>query len=933
MTTALASSPVDRTLNRLIPALLLATGATGLVYEVALSRMLSLYLGSSGASQAITLATFLGGMALGAALAGRAQRGVLSRLGRPLVAYAILEAFIGGWALLLPTLTDATMGTLQVWLTGRDAGGAVALTVKLAACAVVVLPLTAAMGATLPVLSASIDRLQPERGVQLVSRYYWLNAAGAATGAALAGFVLIEAWGLGESLAAGALVNFAVAAIGGSIASRHPAPPRVDSPASSEHGYDGAPIAKLVAAAFLTGLVALLCEVLWTRTAALWLGASVHAFALMLTVTIAGIALGSALAARAIGKGARPEVVLVATQAGAGLCAVALAARLDAAAMDLLLARLKLVHDPDNYGLWLVVSSTLVALHLLPAGLCLGAAFPALLAAARRQGARIDRATAHLLSANTLGNLLGALAGGFVVMPTLGLDGAYLAAGAASFGVAALVAPKPWTRMGTAPIALLAALAVLIALQFPHRDQALTKGLFRLHAPPGRIDPGARLWATVAGEVVLRRDGKDVTVTVERFAGNHLIYATNGKPEGGSGDVPTQLLLGVDGYLAVPHAKDVLVIGLGTGQSAAAVAAKADVQVHVVELSAPVLDAAALFKDLNDDVLHNPRVRVTIADAREILRSLPPASLDLVVSEPSNPWVAGVADLFTVEAFERVASRLRPKGALVQWIQRYEMSDPTFRSILCSLHSVMPHVALFRTMPGDLIVIASKTPLDSPLAAAQATFAAPDLAGYLSRRKGDYVPQDFAQLLVNQLCGSATVAQFCRGFGQPFSEKRPQLEFSAPRDLFAHADATATQRLLDTRTTKHGDTWLAQWLLDHPLDAAGKRALQQYLERSTHSGDAALQLALAQNLPAPVSATVAALPAVPLADAKEAAPWCAWLLAGVPQLIEAQITIVGPVLPDAKAQAWIDRCTLPDIANAHRGAGFALPGRAFVPAR
>lgn len=917
-----------KTLDRLIPALLLCTGATGLVYEVVLGRMLSLHLGSSGASQAITLATFLGGMSVGAALAGRLQRGLLQRMRHPLVGYAVLEACIGLWAIGLPWTTDAVLGLLEATLTGHDAGTPGAMALKLAACALVVLPLTTAMGATLPVLAAGIDRLEPARGVHLVSRYYWLNAAGAALGATLGGFVMIEALGFGPSLNVGAAINLGVAAVAWWQGRKQEAPPQSEQ-LTADQGSDLAPIGRLVLAAFATGMVSLLAEVLWTRATALWLGASVYAFALMLAVAIAGIATGSGLAARAIARGARPAVVLAATQAGAALCAVALAVRLDGAALQLLHLRLRLVHDPANYGLWLWLSSAVVALHLLPAGLCLGASFPALLAAARQAGGRTDRSSARILSANTAGNLLGALLGGFVIMPVLGLAGALVASAAASLGVAAVVAPRPWTRTGLSQVGLLVLLGALLLVLAPPKDEALTKGLFRLQAPRDKIDPGARLWADTAGTIELRRDGKDVTVTVESFAGNHRIYATNGKPEGGTGDVPTQLLLGIDGYIAVPHAKDVLVVGLGTGQTAAAVAAKADVRVHVVELSAPVLEAAALFSDLNDDVLHNPRVRTTIADAREVLRSLPPHSLDLVVSEPSNPWVAGVADLFTVEAFGRIKSRLRPGGALVQWIQRYEMSDDTFYTILCTLQSVMPHVAVFRTMPGDMAVIASAEPLRPDLDAAKAVFATPSLQAYLAKRKRDYVPDDFAQLLANQIAGPQTVQQACQDFSGHLSETRPQLEFSAPRDLFAHANAEGLQRRLDTRVWTAPDVWLSQWMRDHPLDATQREAMRKYLDRSAHPFDSALVLALSAQLPVDVSATVAALPIAPLAPAAQANPWCHWLLRAVPVLGDAQTTLFGPVMPDTKAMAWVRRCSQPDIAQVRFSTGFAQPKSRF----
>ncbi len=905
-------------LRYLVPLLLLLTGTTGLVYEVVMGRLLSLHLGSSGASQAVTLATFLGGMAVGAALADGPGRRLVQRLGRPLDAYAALEAFIGAWALAFPLVSAQGFKLFVAVAGGLDPAGAATTVVKLLLAAALILPLTTAMGATLPVLAAGVQRADAAHGAQLVSRYYVVNASGATLGAALAGFVLLEALGLYQPLYLGGAVNLSVAAVALLAARRWPVTAAEHTATDEAVAGDGAPPWDLIVAAFATGFVALCAEVLWTRLVGLVLGSSVYAFAFMLVVSILGISLGSGVAATLIGRGANPARTLSFSQAGAAAATTLLLVRLDALPVELAELRLSLPPRADLYATFLWESCGWVALHLLPAAACLGASFPALLAAARARGARTDRATARILAANTLGNLLGSLGCGFVLMPALGIEGALMLGAVLSLGVAMLTLPKPRAILDLAVPGATALVAGLLLVVAAPDGFALTAGLFRLRDKrPEQIRPHlATLRKHV--QVLFRHDGKDATITVNRGADGYMSLRTNGKSDGGTSvDMLTQIYSGLLGVVHRPKATQAFVVGLGTGQTAAALAALPQMQVVCAELSPAVVDAAVLFADVNMQVLQNPRVRIQVADAREILRTLPDHSLDILASEPSNPWLAGVADLFTQEAFARIRQKLRPGGVLVQWLQSYETSDEVVQRIVCTLHSVFPHVAIYRLTSGDLGLVASDQPLTLDLEQVQALLAHPAVVQLFDRLGRPDLPRTVDQVLLGQLCGARTIEQLCTGFADPLREEHPQIEYRAPRDFFAAASAKGIVRRLDTRSSGNpallGDSELVRWLAQHPLDEPRRGALFKHIKAVNHPLDTALGGALVEpaKLPKALRADLEGLQ--PFADAPPAqrATTCAKLKNTAEWLMNQPYTILGPASRDPIAQSWAQGCRRP----------------------
>ncbi len=911
-------------LGRILPLLLLLTGCTGLLYEVVLSRLLALHLGSSGSSQAVMLATFLGGLSAGAWAVERPLRKLVLALPRPIAGYAALEAFIGLWALALPTVSYYAFEAFAEIAQVLPPGGWAATLAKLGLAAALALPLTGAMGATLPVLAAGVQRLDPAHGVQLVSRYYVLNALGAAIGAAATGFVLIEALGIVQPLYLGAGVNLAVAAFAWLLSLRAPAspadnPPQTATQPSESAAAPAAPIGgtapmDLVAAAFATGFVSLCAEVLWTRIAALSLGSSVHSFAFMLTVAIAGISLGSAWSARAV-RSRDPQWVLAMSQAAAAAATAFLLLRLDALPIRLAEIRLALHPHPDNYAAWLWRGNLYLAAHLLPSAMALGASFPALLASAQARGAAMDRAAARILASNTLGNLLGALGCGFVVMPALGVEVSLLVTFVISLLVALLVLPRPWQGRSLLTVAGVGlALGPLLLVAAPD-GFVLTRGLFRLRDTKPqdvvRFVEARRKHI----EPLYRRDGKDATITVDKFSSGFLNFRTNGKSDGGTGtDVITQLMLGHLGILHRPQATHAFTIGLGTGMTAAALASRTPMQVQVVELSPSVLEIAPIFSSFNGEIWKHPRVAITVADAREVLRTLPDGTLDIVVSEPSNPWVVGVADLFTADSFGRIRQKLKPDGVLVQWLQHYELSEDVLLGILCTLNGAFAHTKVYRMSSGDLALVGSNGPLDVDFAAADKAFADPGVIAHLDKLGRPDVARNVLQLLAGQLCGDKTVRRVCAKFDQPLRELHPKVEYLAPRDFFAQTSARNLSTQLDTRRgddpTRLGDTDVMRYLTERPLDTLARQELHKYFIEVNHPFDTSLTGATGDPAKPPKALRKAldALPQFSTATLAQKSKACKELRRDARWLTDNPHTIFGPASTDANAMTWVAHC-------------------------
>jgi spermidine synthase len=432
----------------------------------------------------------------------------------------------------------------------------------------------------------------------------------------------------------------------------------------------------------------------------------------------------------------------------------------------------------------------------VPAGL-IGAVLPLMIRLISHGESGLGAGVGRLLTWNTIGAVAGVLLTGFVIMPRVGLRAAFAALLLALCAVAGLLAWRQRLRVGLAASGLSAALlAVLFALTGDGWRHVMSSGVFR--AREVEVDPQVMPLRKKHIQIVFYEDAPDATVSVEHGDGvgapNDFGLRINGKADASSrGDLCTQLLVGHLPMLARPDARDVFILGLGSGITAGAILAHPVSQVTVGENCEPVVRAAQFFTPWNRGVLTNPLVRVSVEDARTVLK-LSPQLYDVIITQPSNPWMAGVGSVFSREYYELAASRLKPGGIVAQWFQVYDMHDGIVSLVLRTFGAVFPHMEIWDTEAGDLVLLGSMAPWPDTPEHYRTAFERPLVRQDLVRVGLDSP----AALLARQLASQRT-AFAVAGNGPIQSDWNPILEYEAPRAFFLGRKAEQIS-LFDERT-------------------------------------------------------------------------------------------------------------------------------------
>lgn len=752
------------------------SGAAALLYQVVWSRLLTLHMGHTVAAVGTVLAAFMGGLAVGAAAAGR----VAPRLPRQqaLRSYAALEVVIAASALLLP----AGLAALHPLLGAAYADGAGQwfAAARVATSLILIALPAAAMGATLPMavrwLAGGGGRAAGDAGM-----LYAVNTLGAAFGAALTGFVLLPAFGLRLTTIAGVAANGVAAAVAWRLASV-PAPADVTgaTPAPAQARRRRAevrarktdvPRPRLAAAALgISGAVALVYEVVWTRVLALVLGPTTYAFSTMLVAFIVGIAIGAAAASRVADRAARPMLWLAAMLALAALGAFGASLAIG----QLPLAVAAIVASPDA-SLTSVVArqALLVGALLVPMTLAFGAAFPFAVAAAARRPEDVSADVALVYAVNTVGAVAGALTGSFLLVPAIGLQRSIVLGGILLVGtgvaIAAVCTPRAAHRAGLATAGIVLAAAGLFMP--PWNPQLVSSGAYKY-----AVDAAGDLQASLeAGELLYYGEGAAGIVSVRRVAGTTSL-AIDGKVDASNGaDMLTQKLLAHVPLLLHSSPQQVAVIGLGSGVTVGAALRHPVARVDVLEISPEVIAASSFFEAENRDALADPRTRLLVNDGRTHLL-LSRQLYDVIISEPSNPWMAGIAALFTRELFTAVRERLAPGGVFCQWAHTYDISEDDLRSIVATFRAVFPDGAMWLVGSGDLLLIGSDAPVVDRLPSLTREWP-PEVAADL-----ETVHVSAFGLLSLFVAGGAGLAEF--GSGPVQTDDRLALEFSGPAGIY-----------------------------------------------------------------------------------------------------------------------------------------------------
>ncbi len=755
----------------------LVSGAAGLIYQVVWTRLLVLVFGSTTLAVSTVLTIFMGGLALGAWLAGR----WIDRSTRPLVIYAGIEAGIALSAVMIPWGLDHLLPVYQAVWTHVASSPGVLLGVRFALIALILLVPTMLMGATLPVLSRAIARGEGTMAGR-VGRFYAINTAGAIGGAFATGFVLLPAFGITPTIRVGVLCNLLAAAAAwmsarrgiGEDGARHGVGHAVSpTPQTTLGRVVGVTLA-------LSGAAALVDEVVWSRALSLILGSSVYAFTSMLATFLIGLAGGTACGVW-LARRVRAGLVLMGTIqigiAAVSLLTVALLAYLPLAFVGT--AKALGVLGPTGIPLLQFGMSFLVM--LLPT-FGFGLVFPVGLHLVLQDPRTVGGTVGRLYAVNTVGAIAGAFLAGFVFVPWLGVQASLLVATGTSLalGVGLMAFDPAVPKRRTLGLAAgICAVAVVGVANIPPWSATLASSGVYWNLPRyvalfkhGGIEE-VRAHAA-AGRTLYHREGLTATVVVEQSLDGDRSLTINGRTESGDLFMRTQVLIAHWPVWLAPRADRVLVIGFGSGATAGSVLRHPVGRLDVVELEAAVLDASRLFEPENGRPLADPRTRVSAADGRNYLL-LTPDRYDVIISQPSLPWVAGAATLFTQDFFAIAAAHLEPGGVFGQWVTADAMGREQLQSVLAAFALVFPHVLVVEPTSGDLLLIGSPAPLALDPRRVAASFADPAIVADL-QRVDIGGPRDLYQTLLGD---EVTVKPLLAG-AIPNRDENVYVEFSGP---------------------------------------------------------------------------------------------------------------------------------------------------------
>jgi spermidine synthase len=743
---------------RRIPPLLFGSGMCALIYQIAWFREFRLVFGASTAAVAAVLAVFVGGLGAGGLYFGKRA----DRHRRPLALYAQLETGIALSAALTPGLI-ALARALYLRLGGSVALGLPAGTlVRLILGALVLLGPTLLMGGTLPAAARALET-DDDRGRRGVGLLYGVNTLGAVTGCVLANFFLLEVFGTRLTLWLAALLNLLIAVLARAFAREQPDLEADEEVERAEAEPPAAPPRFVLAASMIVGFSFFLMELVWYRMLGPILGGTIFTFGLILAVALAGIGLGGAFHGLLRREQSATASSFALTCVLEALCFAAAYAAGDRVAV--LAMALRTTGAFGFAGLvagWTVVAAVVV----FPGAFVSGVQFPQLIALLGKGRRNVGEQTALTYAANTVGAILGSIGGGFLLLPALGAPGCWrlVTALLGVLGVAAaLLDPRVATsrarRFAPVGIALLAGL--LLSARGP-------TAVFR-HSPigAGRVD-SAVLRSPAALEEwsrdvrrAIRWEAEGLESSVALDARNGLAFVVNGKADGHvRGDAPTQVMSGLVGAILHPHPTKAMVIGLGTGSSAGWLGAIPSMErVDTSELEPAMLHVARACTPVNHGVLDNPKVKIALGDAREQLL-VSRERYDVIFSEPSNPYRAGIASLFTDEYYQAAAERLAPGGVFLQWVQAYEVDGQTIKTIYATLAKTFPFIETWELSVNDLLLVATKEPIvyDVPAlrqklreepyrSALSVAWGATDLEGFLAH----YVARpSFARLIAER---------------------------------------------------------------------------------------------------------------------------------------------------------------------------------------
>ncbi|OFK86137.1 MULTISPECIES: fused MFS/spermidine synthase [unclassified Eikenella] len=822
-TSRLASS------NRaLLLGIFVLSGFAGLIYQSIWSQYLGIFLGHAAYAQALVLAIFMGGMAAGSMW--------ISHIGekwRNLVrCYALIEGLIGILGLLFHFIFTTAVDFSYNVLIPATASPWLADVVRWLVAAILILPQTILLGMTFPLMSGGLIRRFPGQDGSLLGGLYFTNSIGAAFGALLAAFVLLPSLGLPGTVVTAGFLNLIVAGLAWWLA-RNPEP-------APKHSADSAtspvlhPLLRVVlASTAISGAASFVYEIVWIRMLSMAVGSTLHAFELMLTSFIAGIAFGGLWVRKRADSNSNPLRLAGWMQVGMGLAAL-FSLVVYSHAFDWvgwLMGALD--KTPGGYVLYSSGTAVISILIMLPAAFFAGTTLPLFTVTLLRSG-HGERVIGQVYAWNTVGSIVGVFAAMHLLIPVLGLKLALVAAAFVDMGIGLLLLRKETQSKLQMLRTAVAAFAVVLATGL-----SITKVQF----DPLKLASGVFRTGNVVlqdGRVLFYRDGKTASISVvERHGGKSIAIATNGKPDAGivmqgtpSPDEPTMILAAALPLSMHNKPEEIGVIGFGSGMTTHTFLGDPRVKrVDTIEIEPAMVEGAKLFGGHVSRAYTDPRSNIIIDDAKAYF-SGQQARYDIIISEPSNPWISGVGSLFSQEFYQFVPRHLKQDGLFVQWVQLYEIDDKLVSSIINAFTPAFSDYRAYISNSSDLIIVATPT---GNLPEMKAEFILQGLIGADLKHQGI---TKMEQLQLRQVADARLLRAHGTLFGmQPNSYYHPILSLRAPQTRFTNSIATYL-------TTLSTQTSVLPAMM---LDALGiRQALPENIEAISWSYDGESSTALAR---------------------------------------------------------------------------------------
>lgn len=761
------------------------SGLSALIYESIWTRYLKLFLGHAAYAQTLVLAIFMGGMAIGAWLAGKHSQ----RWRSLLLSYAVVEGIIGVLALGFHSAFVFLIDKAHFEIIPALGSVALVHAFQWSAAALLILPQSILLGMTFPLMCGGVLRRYPSDPGRSVATLYFCNSLGAAIGVLIAGFWLVSKFGLPGTILTAGLMNIVLALVAwlsvrSGIGDGPANAPRLSRAIVEQPSW----YRPLLLIAAVTGLSSFIYEIAWIRMLSMVLGSATHSFELMLSAFILGLALGSLWVRRHIDRARDSLGFLAFVQIAMGMLAlftlVAYGSTFEA--MKWILGA---VNRSDNgYVVFMLVSHAIAFGIMFPATFCAGMTLPLITHTLIQRGAG-ERAIGSVYAANTMGAILGVFFAVHIAMPMLGLKGAISVGAALDIGIGLIIL---WVlRSARSRVVLSASAMVGIG--------ALVTTLLWVQLDPRKMASGVYRYAHAtlpeSTEILFHRDGKTATVNLAKNPDGVVIISTNGKPDASiaiaspntpSPDEVTMALAGALPIALRPQARTAANIGMGSGLTTHTLLSSPRLEaVDTIEIEAAMVEGAKGFGSRVERAFSDPRSKIYIDDAKTFFSSHN-KRYDIIVSEPSNPWVSGVASLFSDEFYRVIRRHLTPNGVLVQWLQVYEIDMSLMASVVKAMSRHFSDYVIYTTDSSNILVLTTNgTPLGEP---DDYIFEEGALAAELRRANINYM----GDLTIRRIGSRTALDPLFQSYGVPVnSDFFPFVELNAPKARFQNRDAVA----------------------------------------------------------------------------------------------------------------------------------------------